>query len=258
MEIKQKVTSYLEDIQTPTGLIINLIIIGLICLSLAIFVIQTYAIPESIRIWLNDIDFAILIIFALEYIIRFWCAKAKIKFIFSFFSLIDLLSIIPLFIGLVDIRFLLVFRWFRLLRLIRFLDVGVSVFRIKREDAIVVARIFLILISTVFCYSGLIYQIEHQVNPNVFDDFFDALYFSVVTMTTVGFGDVIPLSEFGRLVTLLMILTGIVLIPWQISDLVRQLLKSTGAVNKICFTCGLSLHDRDANFCKLCGNKLES
>ena len=90
MEIKQKVTSYLEDIQTPTGLIINLIIIGLICLSLAIFVIQTYAIPESIRIWLNDIDFAILIIFALEYIIRFWCAKAKIKFIFSFFSLIEI------------------------------------------------------------------------------------------------------------------------------------------------------------------------
>lgn len=258
MTIKEKLTGYLEDIETPTGIAVNLIIVGLICLSLAIFVIQTYAIPESIRIWLNDIDFAILIIFTLEYVIRFWCAKRKIKFIFSWFSLIDLLAIVPLFIGLVDIRFLRVFRWFRLLRLIRFIDVGVSVFKIKREDAIVFARIFLILISTVFCYSGLIYQIEHQINPQVFDNFFDALYFSIVTMTTVGFGDVIPLSEVGRLVTLLMIVTGIVLIPWQISDLVRQLLKSTGAVNKICFTCGLSLHDRDANFCRLCGSKLES
>ena len=131
-------------------------------------------------------------------------------------------------------------------------------FKIKAADGIILTRISLILFSIVFCYSGLIYQLEHQANPQVFRNFFDALYFSIVTMTTVGFGDVIPLSSNGRILTIIMIVTGIVLIPWQISDLIKQLLKAASPVTKICSVCGLSLHDSDANFCKICGSKLDT
>ena len=75
-------------------------------------------------------------------------------------------------------------------------------------------------------------------------------------MTTVGFGDIIPLSESGRLLTVMMILTGIILIPWQIGDLVKQLLKASSTTALFCNGCGLFTHDADANFCKICGLKL--
>jgi voltage-gated potassium channel len=76
-------------------------------------------------------------------------------------------------------------------------------------------------------------------------------------MTTVGFGDVTPISEAGRLLTVLMILTGIAVIPWQLGDLIKQLLKTSNQVETPCSVCGLPFHDQDAQFCKICGTKLE-
>jgi voltage-gated potassium channel len=253
--LRKRVAFYLEDIQTPLGVTINLIILGLIFLSLAIFVTETYEIPEKWQDILNVFDYVILSLFLLEYSIRFWCAESKIKFVFSIFSILDLMAIIPLFLGVVDVRFFRVFRWFRFLRIIRFIDFKLAAFKIKRRDGIIFIRILLTLSSIVFVYSGLIYQIEHKTNPQVFRNFFDALYFSIVTMTTVGFGDVIPLSDSGRLLTVLMILTGILVIPWQLGDLTEQL-SQKHLSNKACSKCGLSLHDADANYCKICGNKL--
>ena len=84
----------------------------------------------------------------------------------------------------------------------------------------------------------------------------DAFYFSIVTMTTVGFGDVTPISEIGRLLTVLMIFTGIALIPWQVGDLIKRLVKNTTQVEIVCAGCGLAFHDVDAGFCKRCGTKL--
>lgn len=257
MSLREKIAFYLEDITTPIGITLNLTLLGLIVISLGIFIAQTYSLPNAVEIWLNNLDVAILIFFTIEYLIRFWCANGKIEFVFSIYSLIDLVSIIPLLLGFMDVRFLRIFRWFRLLRIIRFLEFKTSILRIETEDGIIFFRILLTLFSIVFVYSGFIYQIEHQVNPDVFGDFFDAIYFSVVTMTTVGFGDVVPLSEGGRFLTLLMILTGILLIPWQLGELVKQLIKTSNQTEKTCSGCGLLVHDADANFCKICGTKLE-
>jgi voltage-gated potassium channel len=101
----------------------------------------------------------------------------------------------------------------------------------------------------------LIYQVEHPVNPDQFSTFLDAIYFSVATMTTVGFGDITPISEVGRLLTVLMILTGIALIPWQLGDLIKQLVKTSKQIEIRC-DCGLAAHDADARYCKACGNGL--
>jgi voltage-gated potassium channel len=257
MQVRKTISRYIEDIDTPVGRAINLTILGSIFLSLAIFVAETYSIPRSLKIWLDNLDLAILILFTIEYLIRFWCADSKIKFVFSLFSLFDLMAIVPLLIGIMDIRFIRIFRWFRLLRLIRFLDFKIAIFKIETEDGVILARILLTLFSIIFVYSGFIYQAEHSVNPSVFKNFFDALYFAIVTMTTVGFGDVTPISESGRFLTVLMILTGILLIPWQVGEFVKQLLETTTQVNKACSGCGLSTHDFDAHFCKICGTKLE-
>jgi len=188
MLLRKLIAFYLEDVETPLGRAINLILTGLVLLSSTIFVADTYTIPASVRTKLNTIDAAILLIFALEYLLRLWCAESKIKYIFSLYSVIDLIAILPVVLGLLDIKFIRILRWFRILRLIRFLE-GKTLFgRISAEDSIIFARILFTLFTIVFVYSGLIYQVEHPVNPKVFGTFFDAVYFSVVTMTTVGFG----------------------------------------------------------------------
>ncbi|MBV8882597.1 MAG: ion transporter [Chroococcidiopsidaceae cyanobacterium CP_BM_RX_35] len=257
MLLKRNIAFYLEDVETPIGRAINLAITSLVLLSSAIFVVDTYTIPISLRNKLNTIDSIILLIFAVEYLLRLWCAESKIKYFFGLYSIIDLMAILPVFLGMLDISFIRILRWFRILRLIRFLEGRVFFDRVSTEDSIIFARILFTIFAIIFVYSGLIYQVEHPVNPRDFDTFFDAVYFSVVTMTTVGFGDVIPVSGGGRLMTVLMILTGIALIPWQLGDLIKQLVKTANHVEALCPTCSLSLHDTDAQFCKLCGTKLE-
>ncbi|MCA1991611.1 MAG: ion transporter [Coleofasciculus sp. S288] len=255
--LRRKIAHYLEDIETPVGRAVNLFILALILLSSAIFVAQTYPIPDSVRTIIDTIDRLIGVIFVTEYLIRLWCAEEKLKFFFSPFALVDLIAILPFILRLTNIQFIRIFRWFRLLRLIRFINLKIYFLRISSEDGVIFARILFTLFTIIFIYSGFIYQVEHRVNAEAFGTFLDAFYFSVVTMTTVGFGDVTPVSEGGRLLTVLMILTGIALIPWQLGDLIKQLLKTANQVEKSCSGCGLPFHDKDAQFCKICGTKLE-
>ena len=235
---------------------LNLAIAVLILLSAAIFVLQTYPLPPVWQSILTVVDMGILFVFVVEYGLRLWCADHKLKFVFSLYSLLDLLAIVPFLFGFVDIRFIRLFRWFRILRLFRFLEQKVWLKRVQTEDGIIFARILFTLFSIIFVYSGLIYQVEHAANPDKFSDFIDAFYFAVVTMTTVGFGDVTPTSQAGRALTVLMILTGVALIPWQLGELIRHLIKVTNQVRVACPRCRLSLHDKDAMYCKLCGAEL--
>jgi voltage-gated potassium channel len=253
---REKTEFYLKDLDTPVGKAINLTIAGLVLLSSGIFVAETYDIPDLFRLQLNIIDTAIFVIFAIEYTLRLWSAENKIKYLLSVYSIIDLMAILPFFLGEVDISFIRLLRWFRILRLIRFIDKKNLFSSISTEDGVIFARILFTLFAIIFVYSGLIYQVEHPVNPKGFATFLDALYFSIVTMTTVGFGDVTPISELGRWLTVLMILTGIGLIPWQVGDLIKRLVKTANQVETVCAGCGLAFHDADAGFCKRCGTKL--
>ncbi|VXD13002.1 Ion transport 2 domain protein [Planktothrix serta PCC 8927] len=253
---RKNVAFYLDDINTPIGKLVNLTLTGLILTSLASFIAQTYPISSLVHSRLESLDFIILITFTIEYLLRFWAADNKKQFVLHPLSIIDLVIIIQGYLRFLNFNYLRIFRWFRILRLIRFIDVKISIFRIKTEDGIILARIIFTLLTIIFVFSGLIYQVEHPVNPEVYKTFLDAVYFSVVTMTTVGFGDVTPLSAMGRLLTILMILTGIALIPWQLGDLIKQLVKTANHIELVCSGCGWSVHDNDARFCKRCGTPL--
>ncbi|MGF1589290.1 MAG: ion transporter [Pleurocapsa sp.] len=258
LSLKEKIAFYLEDTNTDIGLWSNFSIFGLILLSSAIFVAQTYPIGKQLKSSLEIVDLVILVIFAVEYLLRLWTAKNTQKFFFSFFGVVDLIAILPLLIGWTDIRFIRVFRWFRILRVVRFWQFEKQILGFKIEDSIVSVRIFLTLFTLIFVYAGLIYQVEHEINSNHLVNFFDAFYFVVVTMTTVGYGDVTPLSQAGRLMTVLMIFTGVLFIPWQLSELIAQVVKTNNFVEQKCLSCGLSRHEPDALFCKRCGTILPS
>jgi voltage-gated potassium channel len=261
MLIQEKIAFYLEDIETPIGRSINLIITGLVLLSSAVFVAETYKIPDLLKQRLDILEDGILLIFVVEYLLRFWCAKKKRKYFLSLYSIIDLITILPFLLGATNTGFLRIFRWFRILRLVRFMG-GKTIFGyVSSEDSAILTRILFTLFSIIFVYSGLIYQVEHPINSQAYSTFLDAVYFSVSTITTAGLGDITPVSQLGRFLTVLMLFTGIVLIPWQLGDLVKRLVKTadqSAQAEIVCLGCGLSLHDLDAQFCKVCGAPLRS
>jgi voltage-gated potassium channel len=256
--LRQRVRFYLEDIETRAGKAINLTIAGLVLLSVAIFVTETYAIPASLRLQLDRLNQLILIVFTIEYGLRLWSAENRVRHFLNLYSLIDLIVILPFFFTSIDIRFIRILRWFRILRLIRYVE-GKTIFGyVTREDSGIFVRILFTLFTIIFIFAGLIYQVEHPANSESFATFLDAVYFAVATMTTVGYGDITPISELGRLLAVLMIMTGIALIPWQIGELVKQLLKTSNQTRQeiLCINCGLTTHDADARFCKICGKPL--
>jgi voltage-gated potassium channel len=255
MKLRERIALYLEDIDTPAGRCINLFITGLVLVSSAIFVADTYDIPKELKTQLRLVENAILLIFTIEYLLRLWCAEKRLKHLFSLFSIIDLLSILPFLLGAIDIGFLRIFRWFRILRLVRFIEGNTIFGYVSSEDSAILTRILFTIFSIIFVYSGLIYQVEHIGNPK-FKTFLDAIYFSVSTVTTAGFGDIVPVSQPGRFLTILMILTGVVLIPWQLGDLIKRFVKTSNQVQIACSGCGLAFHDSDAEFCKICGTSL--
>ena len=260
--LRQKISFYLDDLATPIGKSINIAIALLVLASATSFVAQTYPIAEITRHRLTLLDDLILGVFVLEYFLRLWCAEQKLKYLFSLYAIVDLLAVLPFFLGAIDVTFIRLLRWFRILRLIRLVE-SRSLFANKTEDIAILFRILFTLFAIVFVFSGLVYQIEHLSNPKL-NNFLDAFYFSIFTMTTVGYGDVMPISDAGKLTTVLMVLTGIALIPVQLGELFKRLIKTANQGDRanditkeiVCSGCSLSFHDVDAHFCKVCGTKL--
>jgi voltage-gated potassium channel len=256
--LRDRLRGYLDTTDTLAGRVINGAIVLLIFLSAAIFVVKTYPISPALDAWLNALDWLIVLAFTIEYGLRLWAAQRPWRYALSFYGLIDLVALLPSWIGIFDIRFLRFFRSLRILRLVRIFNDRLWFGQVTSTDSLILIRILLTLGTIIFIYSGLIFQVEHPNNPEDFATFLDALYFAVVTMTTVGYGDVTPISEAGRGLTVMMILTGIALIPTQISSLIRQLNRVSQHQNQPCPGCGLAFHDGDAQFCKRCGTLLES
>ena len=186
----------------------------LIILSLIQFSVET--LPEisdnTIRL-LNGFEVFTVVAFTVEYLIRLFLCKPRGKYSLSFMGIIDLLSILPFYLALGldlrSVRALRLMRMFRLFKLARFttaMDRYVSAFRSIKEELILFSATALI---TIYLSSVGIYYFEHEVQPEAFASVFDAMWWSVVTLTTVGYGDVYPVTAGGKIFTIFVVLVGL-------------------------------------------------
>lgn len=256
-KIKDTVDELLSDPPRGRGKVAEAVIMGLVVVVCGLLVGRAYATSRTVVKVLCTAETIITSIFLVEYLLRLWVAKKKLRHLVNPYSVIDLIAILPLLLpGTYFFQVIRIFRVLRILRLVRYLRDPHFFFGTITRKTLVVARIIFTVSAIVFVASGLIYYAEHKANAQVFTHFGDAIYFSIVTMATVGYGDITPITMYGRWITVLIIFSGIILLPWQIKDLIEQIVLSYTKVQVRCTNCALEPHDPDARYCRRCATEL--
>lgn len=255
--LRDTIRFYLIDSETVPGKLIDIAIILLNLIIVALFIISTYEIDYT---FLRIAEKTIVAIFIIEYGARLYGSEKRIAYILSPYAVIDLLSIIPTllepFISHEQLGVLVLlraFRVFRIFRFIRFFETTEFFFGRISTAMLRVIRLIFTIFMIFFIASGLFYIFESDPETGMIRNFGDAFYFSVVALTTVGFGDIVPQTNAGKAVTVVCILAGIFAIPWQMGKIIREWLYISQKSPAVCRSCGLKYHDRDAVHCKACG-----
>lgn len=206
--MKKKLRLIIEDNTTKKGQIFDYFIQTLILLSLIAYAIETLPNNSKFVVQLLTIfEYFCILIFSLEYLLRVVISKKPLRYIFSFFGIIDLLAILPFYLrGAIDLRALRAFRIFRIFRALKLIRYNKALNRFHIAAKIVKEEVILFLIITsifIFLSSAGIYFFENEAQPEVFTSIFHSAWWSVVTLTTVGYGDVYPITIGGKIFTFL-------------------------------------------------------
>lgn len=235
--MKEYIKSIVEINDNRLSKYFGFLIQVLILLSIITFSIETVPDlkPETRNI-LHLIEVFCVIVFTIEYVLRIYVADKKLKFIFSFFGIIDFLAILPFYLAFgVDMRSLRALRFVRLFRLFKLARYNKAIKHFIKAIAIAKEEILLFLfITLILIYlSGVgIYYFENEAQPEHFSSIFDSLWWAIITLTTVGYGDVTPITVGGKIFTFIILLIGlgIVAIPTGIvsSALTRSIEEKKG------------------------------
>ena len=203
-----------EESNTHSGRAFDLVVQGLIILSLIAFSLETLPeLSEPTRSWLYTFEVFCVIVFTCEYLLRIYVATSKTGYIFSFFGVVDLLAIVPFYIGTgVDLRTLRAFRLLRLFRIFKLVRYNAAVRRFHRALLIAREEIILFLCATailLYLASVGIYYFEGDAQPDKLGSMFHCLWWAVTTLTTVGYGDTFPITTGGRIFTFIILLIGL-------------------------------------------------
>lgn len=218
--MKEKLRLIIDDNTTPKGKIFDYFIQILILLSLISFTIETLP-NNSLKTikFLNNFELFCVVVFTIEYFLRIITSKKPLRYIFSFYGVIDLLAIFPFYLrGAYDFRALRAFRVFRIFRALKLIRYNKALNRFILASKIIKEEMILFLIITcifIFLSSSGIYYFENEAQPKVFSSVLHSGWWAIVTLTTVGYGDVYPITIGGKIFTffILLIGVGIVTIP---------------------------------------------
>ncbi|WP_405570818.1 ion transporter [Winogradskyella sp. Asnod2-B02-A] len=270
------------EADTPAGKRFDVILLIFILLSILLVMLESVAsIDKEYHQLLYIGEWIVTILFSIEYILRIVSVKKPVKYIFSFFGIIDFLSTIPMYVAflfggaqaLVTLRALRLLRVFRILKLARYLGASNQL-----KDSIIASRVkilvflFAVMVSSII-FGTIMYLVEGEVNG--FDNIPKSVYWCIVTLTTVGFGDIAPQTPLGQFITTFIMILGygIIAVPTGIvsAEYTKSSLKADEANAKkqegqdiedlhmnsqCCINCLDTKHQDGAEYCHKCGHKM--
>jgi len=218
--MKTKIKNVIENTETTQGRIFAFTVQILIVISLITFSIDTLPnLSSSTKKILQIVEILTVTIFTIEYVLRISASDNKLRFLFSFYGVIDLMAILPFYIASgLDLRAVRIFRLLRLFRILKLFRYNKAINRFHR--AFIIAKEELILffcVSVILLYLSAvgIYYFENEAQPEQFKSIFHSMWWAVATLTTVGYGDIFPITAGGRIFTffVLMVGLGVIAVP---------------------------------------------
>ena len=208
-------------------------------------------------------ELAITAIFTVEYVLRLICAPNRFKYATSFFGIVDLLSVLPSYLAmfsesahyLMIVRILRLMRIFRILKLARYLQEAESLKRALQMSLPKITVFAASIVALVVIMGALMYVIEGEKNG--FTSIPISIYWAVVTLTTVGYGDMSPKTPLGQFMSCIVMMLGYAIIAVP-TGIVSVQLHQAGTSATLCGECGEKQHERDSVFCRMCGHNLLS
>lgn len=275
---RTKLHEIIYEADTPAGKLFDVIVLIAIIASILFVMLESVKeFDQDYHYFLNLAEWVITIIFSIEYILRIITVKKPLKYIFSFYGIIDLLSTIPMYVSLIfagtqvliALRALRLLRVFRILKLARYVGASNMLANsLKASRAKIFVFLFAVLIVSVI-FGTLMYFVEGE--PSGFTSIPVSVYWCIVTLTTVGFGDIAPITPLGQFIaSLIMILGyGIIAVPTGIVS-AEYAAQSRGQSNPVpqqpevhmntesCPNCSAERHKDKARFCYNCGHILNA
>ena len=253
------------EAETPAGKWFDIVLI--ICISISVLAVMldsVSSVREKYGQFLYAIEWFFTILFTIEYILRLVCVRKPIRYAASFFGIVDLLAILPTYTSLLFFasRHLAVIRVLRVLRIFRVLKLGhhTKEAALLRKALYVSRRkilVFLFVVLTLVVIIGsVIYIIEGEENG--FTSIPRSVYWTVVTLTTVGYGDISPSTAPGQFLAAIVMILGysIIAVPTGIVTVELSQAYTDTSTSQACPSCSAEGHDRNAEYCKFCGTKL--
>lgn len=265
MKIRQTLHEIIFEADTRAGRLFDLLLIVSILLSVAVVMLDSIkALRNDYSAVFNTVEWFFTILFSIEYLLRIVSVKAPVRYMTSFFGIIDLLAILPTYLSLFipSTQYLIVIRVLRVLRIFRVLKLASYLGEAKvLMKALTASRrkitVFMFTVMTLVVIMGsLMYLIEGE--DSGFTSIPRSIYWAVVTLTTVGYGDISPQTPFGQFVAAIIMILGyaIIVVP---TGIVSAELTQAGArkiSTQACPSCSLEGHEPDAAFCRYCGSRL--
>ncbi|MGR8934568.1 MAG: ion transporter [Gammaproteobacteria bacterium] len=254
--------------ETVAGKTFDVALILLIGCSVLVVMLDSVAVfHQRYATVLAALEWTFTLLFSLEYLLRLLCVRRPWLYMRSFYGIVDLLAVLPTYIGLLFppaqytmvVRILRLLRIFRVLKLSEYLnEANVLLTALINSRWKIMVFLYTVLTLVVIC-GALMYIIEGDAAG--FTSIPRSMYWAIVTLTTVGYGDIAPQTPLGQIAASLIMIMGygIIAVPTGIygAELIKTVNQST-LRNDACPNCGAIGHDLDADFCKYCGHRLES
>ena len=265
--VRKKIHEIIFEADTTNGKLFDVILLAAILLSIIGVMLESVEeIDKKYHELIIAFEWGVTILFTIEYFFRIYAVNRPFKYIFSFMGIVDLLAIIPTYLififpaahSLSVIRAIRLIRIFRIFKLSRYLR-GAHTMQIALRSSRPKIIVFLLSVMLLVIILGtLMYIIESSASTNGFENIPDSIYWAIITLTTVGYGNIVPMTIFGKIVaSFIMILGyGIIAVPTGIVTAEFSRKRKEKVNTQVCPDCTAEGHEMEAKFCNKCGAEL--